>query len=302
MRFQLKNRALTGRWITALLLCCLIAAGQRGSNIRTFTPSALLNKGQVEVKLFQNLYTQSSFFDPSGKKQELSERSTYFTSLNSFVFGVNSSRRFNVGYDVIVKSVLNADPGSSPLQVFRFASDGFKSRTAISSIGPTLKWQPVAKWKRVSLYSHFWIPTAGNLDGSEGTPEGGPEDGPFLEYQQFQWWNQLFFDRTIWNGDWQVFTSLEAWWRIGNDSKDHLLQLPIGAFLSWFPSNDLTVYGSTQYTPTPGSGSTYFIQSGVGGKWQFTSSWELEVSYTNFWSGNSSGAGQTFNMGFRFLR
>ena len=267
--------------------------GQGASNIRTFTPSALLKKGQSEVKLFQNLYTQTAFYNSDGDNQDLSQRSTYFTSLNSYVIGVSHNRRWNVGLDLNVKSVLNADPNSSALDVFKFGNDGVNSRTALASVGPTAKWQPVEKWKRVSVYSHFWIPVSENMDGRDG--------GPFLDYQQFTWWNQLFFDKTIWGGDWQVFTSLEAWWRFGNDRPDNL-QLPVSAFLSWFPSNQFTVYGMTQYAPTANSGGTYFVQSGVGGKWQFTPTWELEISYTDFWAGNNAGAGQTFNIGFRFLK
>jgi hypothetical protein len=281
--------------LLAGLFCLVIGVShaQESSNIRTYTPSSLLQKGQIEVKLFQNMYTQTSFYNSDGDNQVLSQRSTYYTSLNSIVFGVSESRRLNVGFDVNIKSVLNADPSSSALDVLKFGNNGVNSRTAVSGVGPTVKWQPIEDWKRVSIYSHFWIPTAENMDGAEG--------GPFLEYQQFQWWNQLFFDRTIWGGGWQVFTSIEAWWRFGN-SREDLVQLPMSAFLSWFPSNNFTVYGMTQYTPTANSGGTYFIQSGLGGKWQFTPSWELELSYTNFWDGNNAGAGETFNVGFRFLR
>ncbi len=290
---QINFQGLAARWTAAVVLLGTSVAAQTGSNIRTFTPSALLQKGQVEVKLFQNLYTQTSFYNTDGDDQALAQRSTYFTSLNSFVFGSTDSRRLNVGFDVNIKSVLNADPESSPLEVLKFANDGVTGRTAVSSVGPTLKWQPIADWKRVSVYSHFWVPTAENMDGAAG--------GPFLEYQQFQWWNQLFFDRTLWNGDWQVFTSIEAWWRFGNGRED-LVQLPMSTFLSWFPSDRFTVYGMTQYTPTARSGGTFFVQSGIGGKWQFTRTWELELSYTDFWAGNNAGAGQTFNVGFRYLR
>ena len=39
------------------------------SNIQTYTPSKLLNKGQWDIKFFNNLYTENKFADANGKKQ-----------------------------------------------------------------------------------------------------------------------------------------------------------------------------------------------------------------------------------------
>ena len=50
--------------------------------------------------------------------------------------------------------------------------------------------------------------------------------------------------------------------------------------------------------------NSYFIQSGLGGKYQLIPGrLELEALYTNFWIGSDQeGAGQTFNFGVRVIR
>ena len=48
-------------------------------NLQAYTPSILLLPGQFEVKQFNNLYTQTAFFNEDGDKVNLNERPTYFT-------------------------------------------------------------------------------------------------------------------------------------------------------------------------------------------------------------------------------
>lgn len=59
-------------------------------NLQSITPSSIMKRGQVEVKLFNNLYTQQAFFDSTSEKQDIGFRENYFTSANYFLVGVNS--------------------------------------------------------------------------------------------------------------------------------------------------------------------------------------------------------------------
>ena len=49
------------------------------SNIFTFTPSKLLKKGQVEMQLYNNLYTQTAYRNGNREKVELDTRDTSHT-------------------------------------------------------------------------------------------------------------------------------------------------------------------------------------------------------------------------------
>ncbi len=46
-------------------------------NLQSITPSSIMKKGQVEIKLFNNLYTQQAFYNSSSEKQEIGFRETY---------------------------------------------------------------------------------------------------------------------------------------------------------------------------------------------------------------------------------
>ena len=86
--------------IIALLLISGNAISQEesentSSNIRTYTPSKLLNKGQWDIKWFNNLYTETkSTFN--GVETDI-PRNTFFTSTVDIFTGISQSNRLNVG-------------------------------------------------------------------------------------------------------------------------------------------------------------------------------------------------------------
>ena len=66
---------------------------------------------------------------------------------------------------------------------------------------------------------------------------------------------------------------------------------------------------SPAFTGLPGNSTgesfnlnRYFVQGGVGAKYQVTKELNLELLYTNFFLSKGEGAGQTFNFGIVFLR
>ena len=64
------------------------------------------------------------------------------------------------------------------------------------------------------------------------------------------------------------------------------------------------LYLQNQFWPSIGSEGlpSYFVQEGLGVKYQLFKGVELESSYTMFVIGKDTGAGQTFNLGVRILR
>ena len=74
------------------------------SNIQVFTPSALFRKGQFEVNVFNNLYTQTQVRDGAGEEVGLGQRQTFVNTMIQFTYGVSKSARVNLGFDVYVSS------------------------------------------------------------------------------------------------------------------------------------------------------------------------------------------------------
>lgn len=287
------------------LLACLLSQNfwliaQQDSlnifNLQSFTPSALLKRGQVEVKIFNNLYSQTKGFDEKLKKQDQGFRSSYFASFLQMSYGKSS--RLTLGMDVYLRSVRLDDIDSSPFGLFAFEKSQ-DQRTAISKIGPKIKFLPFKNIKRLSIQSTFLIPIARNLEGVNDNML------PWLDWDTYTWLNQFFWDKTL-SRKWQVFTAIETYLRIPRDSYNETLLFtsPVKGFLSYFPTKKITLYTMAEWGPTWGKSpliSNFYSQIGIGGKFQLHRRFEIEALTSHFPFGKSQGAGNTYNIGMRYL-
>ncbi len=256
-------------------------------NLQNITPSSIMKKGQVEIKIFNNLYTQQAFFNNSSEKQEIGFRESYFTSANYFLIGVNSW--LNVGGEVWVNAVKrNTDP--------------IQKRTEIGYIAPKIKVAPFNSLERFSLTSTLLIPVATDMQG------GGDPTQPFLAFDNTIWINQLFYDQQL-GQDWQVFFELSGWMYFKKqkvEESNNFFRLPAKAIFSYFPTSRVTLYALTELMMQFGQENfvdSYYLQMGPGVKYQLVpGKLEVEGLYTNFLLGKSQGAGSTLNIGLRIIR
>lgn len=267
------------------------------SNVATYTPSVLLKHKQIEVQIFNNLYTQTAWRDQNGDKRSVNGRETYNTMLYTFNYGVSKSGRFNLGLDVNLRSVRKGPEDSKSIEVFNYAQDN-NNRTTISTLGPKIKWNPSRKIPKLSVQSSFLIPVSDSLENKSNRP--------WLDYDRYTWWTQFFYDKPI-GSKFQLFLEVDLLFRIPEFSKDAdytLTQLstPLSAFVSYFPTSKSTIYVNYQYAPTVTSFPDYFMQGGLGFKYQVLSKLQMELSYTNFFASQNNGAGRTYNVGLRYIR
>jgi len=256
-------------------------------NLQNVTPSSIMKKGQVEIKLFNNLYTQQAFFNSSSEKQELGFRENYFTSTNYFLIGVNSW--LNVGGEVWINAV---NRNTNPVQ----------KRTEIGYIAPKIKLAPFNSLERFSITSTLLIPVAPDMQG------GGDPTQPFLAFDNTIWISQLYYDQQL-GKDWQVFFELSGWMYFKKqkvEESDSFFRLPAKAIISYFPTSRVTLYALTELMTQFGQENfvdSYFLQIGPGVKYQLVpGKLEIEGLYTNFLAGKNQGAGSTFNIGLRIIR
>jgi hypothetical protein len=267
------------------------------NNIQFYTPSLLFDKGDWELKTYQNVYSQTKSFG-SGALEKIETgrgRETYSTSINQFLFGF--SDQINLGLDLWIKNV-NLENGP------------YTSRTVVSGIGPKIKIAPFKQIKRLSIQSTFLFPVSADMEG-----RSAEASHPFLfvETDRSLWLTQFFYDLQL-NPEWQLFFQMAFWQNFVRDSFriNNFLQSQTTAFVSYFPTSRWTIFGMTEYFPTHYNDQTqdfsvsfsYFIQSGLGIKYQLVPNLlELEAMYTNFWAGSEfNGAGSTFNIGVRLVR
>ncbi|MBU2948728.1 hypothetical protein [Zobellia uliginosa] len=261
------------------------------SNIQQYTPSKLIGKGQVDIKWFNNLYTQTESTFSDGKEP----RQTFFTSTLEAYTGVGENKRWNVGAIFEFRSNVIGDRDA--LDVFKFDGEGNTARSGLTSIAPSVKFVPFRSISNFSIQSSFFIPLVDNES----------ENGVFLDQKGYIWQNRFFYDYTFPGNKWQLFSELNSELSFG-DKEDSFannsLNLTPGIFLSYFPSSKFTVLGLVQHSQRLDLGNDFaqdFTAVGGGAKYQLTNALNLEALYTNFVRGSNTGLGQTFNLGLRAI-
>lgn len=287
------------------------------SNIQTFTPSVLLNKGQWDIKFFNNLYTENEDLFGENETKRTKPRENFFTSTTEIFTGVSENRRLNLG--LIIEYRSNTIGGKSPLSVLEFSSDA-NSRNGFASIAPALKWQPIKSVGNFSIQSAFHIPlvsqeTTGGVKTSNSEGESVTVQAPvFLDQDGFTFQNRFFYDYTFSSNKWQIFTELNTEYHFGDsivrDNNGNTIEgsfandtfvLAPGLFLSYFPSDKSTILVFSQHFQRFGDFTQDFTSLGVGGKYQLNSVLNLEILYSNFVRGNATGLGESYNIGLRAL-
>jgi hypothetical protein len=284
-----------------LIICTIFVSfwSRAQGNLQAYTPSILFSKGAWEFKSFQNLYSQKKSFDADGgfgKTSAAPESQIFFTSINQFLYGINS--QINVGVDIWVKST------SLPVVADRI------NQTGISLIGPKIKIAPFKAIKRLSIQSSYLMPT---IKDQENRDSGAENPFFFFSHDRSIWLTQFYYDYPI-NDKWQLFFQQAFWYSVVRNSfrNNNYLETQSSVFVSYFPTTRWTVYGMVEYFPTHYNDAqqiseifySYFLQTGFGLKFQaIPNKLELEMLYTNFAAGSAGGgAGQTFILGIRIIR
>lgn len=263
---------------------------EQKSNIQTYTPSKLLKKGQWDIKLFNNLYTQTKSTFSSGTE----DRQTFFTSTVDVFTGVSANSKFNVGLLLEFRSNVIGDRNA--LDVFKFDGEANSARSGFTSFAPAIKFNPIKNVSNFTIQTALHIPLVDNET----------ENGVFLDQKGFIFQNRFFYDYNI-SDQWQLFTELNAEYNFGkkeNSFANNSIGLTPGVFISYFPSQKSTILALVQHSQRIDAGNDFaqnFTAVGGGGKYQISKTLNIEALYTNFVGGKNTGLGQTFNIGLRAL-
>jgi len=260
-----------------------------GNNASRYIVSSTIPKGSIETKIFNNLYTQST-----GSSDNLTDRSTFYTTLVSFLYGVNSN--FNIGFSTRYRRVRNDQLPSTPFDVFT-SKEGGSFRQGLTAFGPQIRWAPIKKWSNFSVQSSFVFAIGKELTGSETQP--------YIDWNGPTWNTQLFNDFSI-GSNFSLFTELDFLLEdIGSLSKgaNNRFSTPVTAIFSYNPNRKTTIYALGGFSPFWQFTFDYFVQGGLGLKYQFTPKLELELLVTDFsnkFLAQSGGQAGTYNLGIRF--
>ncbi len=259
------------------------------ANETRYVVSAAIPKGSFEIKLFNNLYNQRT-----GNSSELVDRSTFFTSTFSALYGVSS--RFNAGLEFRYRRVNYGGLPSSPLSVFS-ANEGDIFRSGITGIGPKVRIAPFESLENFSIQSTLTFGTRSDLAGNS--------ELRYIDWNGATFNTQLFNDFTI-GTNFSLFTELDFLIEdIGPKEGNHAnrFSTPATVIFSYFPNGKTTFYALGGFSPYYQSTFDYFVQGGFGAKYQITPAFEVELLYTGFTNKfllDTGGKAQTFNLGVRY--
>jgi hypothetical protein len=262
------------------------------SNIQTYTPSKLLEKGKWDIKWFNNLYTQTKE-DINGTTVDVPRSSFFTTSLEVFT-GASNNKKFNIGF--IAEYRYNTfEMRDQPLISTINADD--KIRTGLSHIAPSVKIAPFNSLPRFSIQSSFFIPVFDKESNADG----------FLAQKSFIWQNRFFYDYTFSGAKFQLFSEFGTRLFFGEKEAgfaNNSIELAPGIFLSYFPTSKFTVLSFVQHAQLVDLGNDFsqnYSAVGSGAKYQLTKVVNLEVLYSKFVRGTDNGLGQSFNLGLRAI-
>jgi hypothetical protein len=255
-----------------------------------FTPiigSAALPKGAMEFKSFNGAYTAKYYNDAFGNRL----RSTFFSSFNSFSYGLNG--RLDLGFDLVVRSTLLGDFSNKSLFRVLTLPNGICVHEDVEDLGlldsieiykvagvshfaPTVRWVPFKKRPTFSIRQAIYAPIQRSVDGS------------------WIWVTQFSYAHNF-NPKHQLYLDFTIWQTIYPDQPFRLSMPFFKAFYTWLPTNRLSFYGTT----------TWLFEWGAGAKFLILPGWEIEFLATRYLpipiveSYFGKGA-STLNMGMRF--
>ena len=263
------------------------------SNIQNYTPSKLLEKGKLDIKWFNALYTQTRA-ESNGTTNDV-PRSNFFTTSLEIFTGVSNNKKFNAG--LIIEYRSNTFGGESATSVFSFNNEAGKSRSGLSHIAPSIKVSPFAKLSNFSIQTSFFIPVFKDESNANG----------FLAAKSYIWQNRFFYDYTLKGNKFQLFTELSTRYYFGDKDKGYAnnsLELAPSLFLSYFASSKSTIFAFVQHSQLLDLGNNFaqnYSAAGFGAKYQLSKVLNVETIYSKFLRGNDTGLGQSFNIGLRAI-
>ncbi|QQS66523.1 MAG: DUF547 domain-containing protein [Chlorobiota bacterium] len=253
------------------------------NNNKIYKTSSMLSNGELEIKLFNNLYSQVVN----------NYRSNYHTSFVQLYYGINEN--FNIGLDAKFRTVNNGIESKVGL-LNVFDNNRAFSRMGLTAIGPKVKFIPFKiNNLSTSLQMALLFPIGDSLQGGNKLA--------YLDNKGASFYLNTYFDKNF-NNNFSLFFGISSLLdNITNELNEMIWQIPLTAILSYNKLKNISIYWLGELALQPiNFTKSYYAQTGAGIKYAFNSETEIEFLYTIF--GNDyiveeDGFAQTLNLGFR---
>ena len=253
-----------------------------------FDSSALRSRGGLEIKTYNQVYTQARKFDSSLESVIANERATYLTSITGFYYGIHE--QWNLGLDLFFKSVRihkEIKGAFQAFEVFSFESNTSEAHVALTAVAPKVKFAPIKSLPYFSMQLSLLIPSGSNFEGSDGSH-------PFLEYDAWQLWYEVYYDLYI-GESFSLFLAFGLFPRIGwFDGTGFSFFHYNKVFFQYFFDEIFTFYLLAEIRST-------IINGGIGTKILIARALQLDLLFTHSLVGQADQAVEvTYNLGVSY--
>ena len=258
------------------------------TSIQRYIVTAIIPKGTIELKIFNNLYSERTGIDGN-----LQTRTSFFTTSTDVLYGLNN--RFNMGMSARFRRTQRS---TLPISIFSVLNPSVtdQSRTGLTAIGPLIRWSPYPKWSRTTIQSSLLFPLGSSLEGTS--------DLLYIDWDGLSWYTKLATDISI-RTKYALYTEIGLVVEdmgVVSQGASFRTSLPATAILSFVPQQRFIVYTIASFSPFLQKPFDFYYQAGLGSKYQITSNVEVEVLYTIFsnrYLTESKGRAETLNVGLR---
>lgn len=301
------------KYLIPICTLLLFASFKSDAQDSKYFVSKLYPKGKYEVHIFNNYYTQKDILNGSS---DYNSRTSFFTSTSQFLYGV--SNKINLGLILKFRSVNQNIQELSPFfDALSFKNDGYTqndvgtigySRTGLTAIGASFKYQPFKDFANISFQHSLYIPIGQDL--------GGNEETGWIDWGNPSFYNQFYYDSML-GDNFSLFLEFSLILEnisgaiIQNNSGFYQFSTPMTLILNYYLDQASSFYLLANAAPRwaytvnedlqQNGISDPYSQFGIGYKLYVSQKIQLETLYTGFYSSVSGRAASTINFGFRYI-
>nr|WP_294875848.1 hypothetical protein [uncultured Pedobacter sp.] len=265
----------------------------------TFIPavsSVLIKEGEWEFNLFSSLNSANRYRDNEGELLDLSVRQSYLFNTLQVTYGISKKSRVNVGLDInTIMGRIDQDRNSSIFRVFDPNVSGRSQyASAISGIGPRVRWRPFSKNYNLTLQSSLIF----GLSIKDSKTN-------VLGLNQSYFATQLLYNTPV-TKYLSIFSQLGLQYAFKKGDAVATFYSPLAVYVSYFIPRKTVPFVLINYVPgfeknNKWSYSRYFCQAGAGIQYQIYKNLLINSYYAANIAGKNYAVFNNYNVNIRFL-
>jgi len=256
----------------------------------------MLTKNQLEVYLISSILTANKYRDDNGDLNRSNFKSMYLYNTMQINYGLSKEARWNIGMDInMIRARIDDDRNSSLFKVFSSEVDGnSRTATAITSIGPRLRFNPFQNNRSFNIQSSILFPVPYSED--KETILGQNQ----VFFNNMFLYNQPLAERIF------LFSQLGIQYGFKKENVSAKFFPSATGYLSYFIPKRTILFALISYTPlfmkeNSWNYSASSLQTGGGIQYQISKSLLVNAYYSTNIAGTNFQDFSSYNISVRYV-